>query len=96
MMDWGLPRSGARNRGGRRPGPAKADVSGPLVLKPLLESPRKGRVHPETTSGEGNFTAARVTSRYCGMRVSAFSHDDATPGLERFGAVLVDRSGLQR
>lgn len=80
--------------GGARVGESRC--LGPLVRKPLLESLRKGRFHPETTSGEGNFTATRVTSRYCEMRVSAFSHDDATPGLGRSRAVLADRSGLQR
>jgi len=82
------------------PGSAKADVPAPDPQTPA-GSPRKGRLHPETTSGEGNFTAARVTSRYRGIRVSAFSRKRRAAGAQTIrgrarGSHLDCRAGKHR
>lgn len=65
------------------PGSAKADISGPWSANPCWNRLARGESTRITTSGEGDFTAARVTSRHRGIRVSASSHNDAPPGLGR-------------
>jgi hypothetical protein len=56
-----LRREKSRRDGARR---GESQATEPLIDKAPATPPRRRRTYPETTSGEGNLTTARVTSRH--------------------------------